>query len=571
VLKLQKNCLMIGVGLMLALWGLSVMAEPLDISSRHEKNIASYIDYYEDRSSILELDDITGVYREGLFSDTGSLLNFGIGSNPVWLRFEIINHKKEPFTKRLSLQTSWLDSLDFYFLSGDDTIETHHAGDRYRFSEKHYKNRYFIFDYDYPPGVTTVFIRSESLDPMLLPIYLESVQQAEGAQTFENYTYGFLYGGVIALLTYNLMLFFSLKNTRYLYYSVYLTAFLATNLAYTGHGFMWFWPESPRFQAWVIPILMMVYSVSGLAFAARFLNTKNTLPRLHYIVVFVCTGFILAELAAVVSDKRVSALLLSFSLMLVFSVAMVVLGLVALLKGNKSAKYFLFGSITHVSASAVTTMTVWGFMPFTILSYRAIEVGMMADAILLAMALADKFRIVQDERVRAEALSKIDPLTELNNRRAFYELVNPTWDTGLRKQRPMSILILDIDKFKKINDTYGHLEGDKALVQVAKILKEEIRPGDVLARWGGEEFVVFLPETRWEGASLMADRLREKITGSVSFDETVALAMTVSIGVAENDKENISLDKLISAADAYLFKAKEAGRDQVSGGLFSGI
>ena len=103
------------------------------------------------------------------------------------------------------------------------------------------------------------------------------------------------------------------------------------------------------------------------------------------------------------------------------------------------------------------------------------------------------------------------------------------------------------------------------------MLSAEIRPGDILARWGGEEFVVFLPETRWEEASFMADRLRAEIAEVFSFDETEALSVTVSIGVAENDGENTSLDKLISAADAYLYRAKAAGRNQVSGGLLSGL
>ena len=450
-------------------------------------------------------------------------------------------------------------------------VRNYRGGDSFAHSQRPRPSRYFVFDHDFPSGITTVFMRVETPDPMLLPIYLEDIKTADTVQTFENYSYGFVYGGMFTLLAYNLMIFFSLKNTRYLYYSLYISAFLAANMAYSGHGFMWLWPDSPRWQAWSNPILMMLFSLAGLLFATRFLNTKRVFPKSHRAVVVIGAGFLLAELLAVGLGSQVSALLLSFSLVFVFSTLMLLLGAAAFFKGNQSAKYFLFGSISHVTGASVTAMTVWGFIPYSTFAYRAVEFGMVADAILLAMALADKFRIVQEEKLLAETLSKLDPLTSINNRRAFYELVNPIWDVGLRKGRPMSVILLDVDRFKDVNDRYGHTQGDEVLVHIADVLSDEVRSGDFLARWGGEEFVVFLPETPCTTALTIAERLREKIAALALPGPLQSQGLTVSLGAAENNEDNKSLDELITAADKYLYQAKDAGRNQVCGGLLSEV
>ncbi|MBV1891688.1 MAG: GGDEF domain-containing protein, partial [Gammaproteobacteria bacterium] len=350
--------------------------------------------YVEEGGEPLSLDAATKLFQSGAFSDASLPLSLGIGAKPVWIRFDFSHAKNTDLSKRLSIHTSWLDKLDVYFLHDGQMTQDYRVGDSFVYSQRPLPSRYFVFDHDFPPGISTVFIRAETPDPMLLPIYLEDIEEASAAQTFENYSYGFIYGGMFTLLAYNLMIFFSLKNTRYFYYSLYITAFLATNMAYTGHGFMWLWPNSPHWQAWSNPVFMLLFSLSGLLFATRFLNTKESLPKLHRVVVLIGAGFLFAELLAIGMGSQVSALLLSFSLVFVFSVLMVLLGGVAFFKGNQSAKYFLFGSITHVTASSVTAMVVWGFIPYSTVAYRAVEFGMMLDAILLAMALADKFRIV---------------------------------------------------------------------------------------------------------------------------------------------------------------------------------
>ena len=445
-------------------------------------------------------------------------------------------------------------------------LESYHVGDSQPFSERPIKNHFFVFEHAFQPGKTTVYLRTETPDPMVLPIYLTSIEEAYSRQSLQSNTYGFLYGGIFTLLAYNLMLFFSLKSYRYLYYSIYLAFFLIMNASYTGHGFGWLWPNSPQWQLWSNPILMMMFAISGLLFATDFLNIKTFFPRLYRVVIYGSILFGTLQVLAVITGSHVSALLLSFFFIFLFSGSMVFLGVISLYAGNKSAKYFLFASIAHVSGSSVTAMAVWGIIPYSTLAYRAVDIGMMVDAILLAMALADQFRMTQEAKIQAERLAKIDPLTGLNNRRAFYELVKPIWSTGLRNNRDMSVILIDIDKFKFINDTYGHAQGDNALILLAKNLMNEARSGDILARWGGEEFILFLPDTRLAEAISIAERFSQKISNMRLREENGTISLTASMGVVHNDKSDISLDDLISSADKHLYTAKEQGRDRVCSG-----
>lgn len=545
-------------------WSFSASSGPLDVSVENHEPIGKHVYFLQEDVSPLNLDEAIKAYAgEKFTASQHAFLNFGIGTRPVWLRFEVDNRDKTPMPRRLSIETSWLDMLDVYFLHDGKVLEEHHVGDRRRFSERPVESRFFVFEHLFRPGKTTVFIRTETPDPMVLPIYLSSTEQAHSRQTLASYSYGFVYGVIFALLAYNLMLFFSLKSRRYLYYSIYLASFLIMNIAYTGHGYRWLWPDMPRWQLWSNPVLMMVFSISGLVFATRFLNTETAFPRLHRVVVFGCVGFGAFEIFAVITGSHVSALLLSFFFIFLFSGSMVLLGAISVAQGDKSARYFLLASITHVSTSTVTAMAVWGLIPYSMIAYRAVEIGMMVDAILLAMALAHQFNIVQQEKIQAEKLAKVDPLTGMNNRRGFYELVTPVWSTGVRKKHDMSMIMLDIDRFKLINDTYGHAQGDDVLRHVAKDLMEGARKGDIAARWGGEEFILFMPETSLDEAIAIAERFRHRIS-SIPLDmEGEMISLTASFGVAHAENVSATIDDLVSAADKQLYMAKKQGRDRV--------
>ena len=192
-----------------------------------------------------------------------------------------------------------------------------------------------------------------------------------------------------------------------------------------------------------------------------------------------------------------------------------------------------------------------------------------ADAVIkAAVGSIQRAQLIESARAdnaRLEALAHTDPLTQALNRRALTARLAAELDRARRYQSPVTLLLVDLDHFKKINDTYGHLVGDEVLREVAALLLHAVRSVDVVARYGGEEFVVVLPETGAEGAVAFAERIREKIGGEpFGKAEGVSLALTASIGVAAYPSPDIeTVEELFARADAALYRAKAEGRDRV--------
>lgn len=160
-------------------------------------------------------------------------------------------------------------------------------------------------------------------------------------------------------------------------------------------------------------------------------------------------------------------------------------------------------------------------------------------------------------------LSIIDPLTNLKNRRGFFEAAQVDFDVSLIDQTDLSVLMIDIDNFKHTNDVYGHFVGDQVLTAVAKELQGALRESDLLGRYGGEEFIALLPGTPLETACVVADRLRKKVGMRVVHVGKHKTSVTISVGICHIEGEKISFDTFLMRADQAMYAAKAAGRDQI--------
>ena len=162
-------------------------------------------------------------------------------------------------------------------------------------------------------------------------------------------------------------------------------------------------------------------------------------------------------------------------------------------------------------------------------------------------------------------LASTDPMTKLYNRRYFSEIAKNILEIDRRNECELSLLMLDIDKFKNVNDTYGHAIGDEVIIFVADILKKYQRKSDVICRYGGEEFVILLPLTSLNNALLVAEKIRKCIEESaVKIGKIESLKMTVSIGVSQVDVLNeLNIEATLGRADEALYEAKNLGRNRV--------
>jgi polar amino acid transport system substrate-binding protein len=157
-----------------------------------------------------------------------------------------------------------------------------------------------------------------------------------------------------------------------------------------------------------------------------------------------------------------------------------------------------------------------------------------------------------------------DPLTQLYNRRYFHNIAEDMKALSIREKKPMSIIMIDIDFFKKVNDTYGHIIGDKVLIMLSSILKKHTRKSDIVARFGGEEFVILLPDTNLAGALEIAQKLRMLVAKEIiSVEGNTSFSITISLGATEVLENDRNVDSAIDRADKALYKAKENGRNCV--------
>jgi diguanylate cyclase (GGDEF)-like protein len=186
------------------------------------------------------------------------------------------------------------------------------------------------------------------------------------------------------------------------------------------------------------------------------------------------------------------------------------------------------------------------------------------DKAELSARVRSGLRVLELES-RLNVLAKTDMLTGLPTRRTFFELADREWSRAGRYHIPVSAVMVDIDFFKRINDTYGHRVGDDALRAIAKVLQESCRSSDIVGRYGGEEFCVLLPETNELHAIEWADRVRERIAGRTDLVPGLGKALTASFGVAQRLADTDSMDDLIELADQSLLVAKRSGRDLVVG------
>ncbi len=160
-------------------------------------------------------------------------------------------------------------------------------------------------------------------------------------------------------------------------------------------------------------------------------------------------------------------------------------------------------------------------------------------------------------------LASTDPMTKLFNRRYFLDMSKSILDLAKRTKSDTAVLMIDIDKFKNVNDTYGHKVGDDVLVSFSLKLKEISRKSDIVTRWGGEEFVILLANTNLNGASIIAEKIRKTTEDLIiNLENNQELKFTVSIGVS-NVKNDMNIEASINRADEALYEAKENGRNKV--------
>jgi diguanylate cyclase (GGDEF)-like protein len=249
---------------------------------------------------------------------------------------------------------------------------------------------------------------------------------------------------------------------------------------------------------------------------------------------------------------------------LVSTIALIWVGVKGMLARDRPSILFLCSWLPLLFCVAWRVVEVNAGMPANPALRFAFPVSYVLSGILLFVGLGERMLQYKRERDASDILARRDPLTEVDNRRALDERLQAAALHAGQSSQPLALLFVDLDHFKRINDEYGHDVGDECLREVARRIRGALRFGDVLGRYGGEEFVIGLPGMHVEDASAMGERIRQAVGSQPIYCGEVGIGITISIGVAALHDGLAGFDAAIKRADRALYASKRDGRDRVS-------
>jgi diguanylate cyclase (GGDEF)-like protein len=517
-----------------------------------QQALAGHLDVLEDQTGRL---DLAGARAStGFRAAPPGGLKIGFSDSAWWVRATL--HNPGPKPRQLVLREAYplMDSITLWAPRPDGGWRVVRTGDRLPFGSRDYPHHEFLFDLELPPESTqTVYLRFASGGPMDITLSLYSPNALAGTLGAEQLVYGAFYGGFLVLVLYNLFLCMVVRDRVFYWYLAYAVSFGLYFSMFNGLSFQYLWPDSPAWANRSVLVLIGATVFLGLQFTRRFLDTAEAAPRLDRFTRGLQALALAGIAAAFVAPYSLVIQGLAM-LTVVAAVTIITLGSFGLLAGFQPARYFMAAWSLLLLGVLVTNLKNYGLLPHNLLTQNGFQIGSLCEMVLLSLGLATRVRDMERQ-------SRIDALTRVFNRRYFDERVASELERALRTQAPISLLVADIDHFKRINDQFGHARGDEVLRAVARALREGVRAQDAVCRYGGEEFALILADTDARQAVAVAEGLRRAVAAVPGPEGT---ALSISIGVASTADGGIDgVIDLFHAADEALYKAKASGRNRV--------
>jgi diguanylate cyclase (GGDEF)-like protein len=446
-------------------------------------------------------------------------------------------------------------------------------------------------------GNTSRFGESSSLGATIQPVQLWTLQQRSAL-----FSQGIYAGIILGLVLYNLILYISIRERAYLFYVLYVTSFGCLWIARTGFLYEYLWPNHPSWDRDYQPYLAASAIFFSILFVREFLSTRVHSRKLDLMLLAIAALTVLFCLASFA--RAPFSLLLVLALTgLAITVFYTVIGLDALVRGYRPARFFLVAWTALLAGCVIYIFMFLRALPTNVFTYNAAQAGSALECILLAFALADRVNLLKREKDQkrseytrdlqeqvqqrtaelSDAVEKLqtasltDPLTGLSNRRHVEAAIQP-WLAELQRQRlrnapgsqlrSLALCLADLDHFKRINDDLGHAVGDMVLLEAANTLRHCVRATAILARWGGEEFLILDHVAEPREDLLMAERLRcSLLENCPPIAVEMGRSLSLSLGVvrypfSEAFPDLLDWDQSLALADHALYRAKKAGRNR---------
>ncbi|MGY1409326.1 MULTISPECIES: sensor domain-containing diguanylate cyclase [unclassified Luteimonas] len=562
-------------------------------------SLAPHLGYRHDATSSDRAEDAWRRVEEGGFAALpGGKDAFGFQSGAFWFHATVVN--RNPGEQRWLLVQEYplSDRLDIYLRYPDGRTIHHVGGDHVPFSARSVRYRHPNVLVDLPMGEPVqLLLRVQSQSSMQVPLQLYTPSAFTEVSRDAQLAIGLYYGILLALFFYNLVLWLSLRDASYFWYLCHISAFGLVLFTLNGLGFEYLWPNSSWMADHMVPISICLALIAMLQFARTFLELPQRAPRLNLVTIALIGFFTVFGVASVWLPYRIATPVASRAV-LVGVVWIVFASLHVLRRGYTPARLLLLAWSMFLLGTAVFTLLAFGALPKNFATEYGVQIGSALEMLLLSIALGYRYAQLRNENQRItdeanrqlernvarrtqelqQALvqlkdtheklqdsSRRDGLTGLFNRSYFHEGFDRMLAECRQARRPLSLLMVDLDHFKAINDRYGHLVGDACLRWAARRIGRTLRPHEaLLARFGGEEFVVVLPNHDLRAAVAVAEELRRSLVDERCETHDLQVRISASIGVhtvAPDAADDI--DDALDTADKALYAAKANGRDCV--------
>lgn len=546
-----------------------------------------------------------------------SALNLGFTEAPVWIKLNLINHGNTR-SVILSIDNPLLDKVKVHHYQANKSLLIKEIGDALPLRNRQIKNESLLVRLTLAANSTSsVLLKVQSKAGVRVPISLWQEAEYLKYKSKFNLLYGLLVGFILALSLTNFVLYgFSRKKYFIANGAIIMTLWLLLIYLY-GFGYRYFHPTMASLQQAIIPFLLVIPALLFKPLFDKVCRPQHTaLHKLHTWLIRITLLSLLFCWLLPTSILVAYCIIISPLLMLV---QIARLAMQIKLSNTQPCKSLLVGAIAYTISLVYLCIVVFGLVEFNTRGLPVSFLSFLVCAMSLSFATTKFFLVQRDAKIadqqaqiaqseaqdallqerlalqeqarlnleanieertfelqvalgeleeKNRALEQVnmeDSLTKIKNRRYFDKKLVMDLRRSRREQTPLSLIMLDIDHFKSVNDSYGHLIGDQAIRAVADVIQSHLkRPLDEVARYGGEEFVVLLPNTPFEGAMEIAEAIRLSVAEINICVASNDINFTISAGVYSAIADDINNPELFTSyADKALYHAKQSGRNRV--------
>ncbi len=388
--------------LLLSLHSITAMADRAVDVSQPSIQLGSWSRVIRDADASLSAEQIFSQPQRYPGVKGSAITSFYFTDDAYWFVVPLYNPLHNPLTRLLVFEPIWLDDLQVTLLSNSGLHEQFHGGDYLPFSDRSLSHRKVNFSLQLPPGHSQLFVRVKTVDPFVVNMTLWETTAFYESDSLETAYLGLVYGVLGAMLLYNLVLFIAIRETVYAAYVAYVFFFMTWHIINNGITYQHLWPESPGIANWSQSISLYMIMVAGLYFAINFLQLPQRMPRTYHWAAALFAALILSFLFTTLGGYQLHVTS-GVLWVIAYTPVLIVFGILALMAGNRAARYFVPATTAGFLGSGITALAVSGLIPFNTYTYRAVDFGMLIDAILLSIALADRLKLARADTERARA------------------------------------------------------------------------------------------------------------------------------------------------------------------------